>query len=109
MKGITRCLCVAAMLLGLASDFIKSGADTENPGPPPPCLPGAPVITMEGMSDMLMEKYGERKIWTGSMAGRAFWSLYRHGESGWTITMTFPNGITCLVAFGQESVILPLD
>lgn len=60
-----------------------------------------------GNRDMVVErlatKYGESRQSIGmAPAGRVV-EVYASDETGtWTITVTMPNGITCLVASGQS-------
>jgi hypothetical protein len=50
----------------------------------------------------LAEKYNETRQSIGIAANNAVMELFASEESGsWTITVTLPNGMTCLVASGQ--------
>ncbi|WP_457774734.1 hypothetical protein [Phycobium rhodophyticola] len=50
----------------------------------------------------LAEKYKETRQSMGLGANNAVVEVFASAESGtWTITVTMPNGVTCLVASGQ--------
>lgn len=52
--------------------------------------------------DRLAERYGETRQSIGLGANNAVVEVFASHESGsWTITVTMPNGLTCLVASGQ--------
>ncbi|NOD34972.1 MULTISPECIES: hypothetical protein [unclassified Ruegeria] len=56
----------------------------------------------EDVLKRLHEIYGEERRGFGLARQGAVMELFASGESGsWTITVTLPNGITCLVASGQ--------
>ncbi len=60
------------------------------------CAPREDVLTR------LHETYGETRRGLGLARQGAVMELFASGESGsWTITVTLPNGITCLVTSGQ--------
>lgn len=60
------------------------------------CAPRAQV------SERLAERYGETRQSIGLGANNAVVEVWASTETGtWTITVTMPNGITCLVASGQ--------
>ena len=60
------------------------------------CAPRAQVI------DRLATKYGETRQSIGLGANNGVMELFASDASGsWTITVTMPNGLTCLVASGQ--------
>ncbi|PIE11602.1 MAG: hypothetical protein CSA70_10955 [Rhodobacterales bacterium] len=51
----------------------------------------------------LAESYGETRQSIGLGANNAVVEVFASNESGtWTITVTMPNGMTCLVASGQS-------
>lgn len=53
--------------------------------------------------DRLSDKYGETRQSMGLGAQGAVVEVFASGETGtWTITVTTPNGLTCLVASGQS-------
>ena len=53
--------------------------------------------------ERLTTKYGERRQSIGmAPKGRVIEVFASHETGTWTITMTMPNGITCLVASGQS-------
>ena len=69
---------------------------------PPQCAPRAAVVAQ------LAQKYLETRRSIGITGNGMVMEVYASAESGtWTITMTTPQGLTCLVASGQgfESVV----
>lgn len=61
------------------------------------CGPRAVVV------ERLAEGYGESRQSIGLGANNAVVEVYASPETGsWTITVTQPNGVTCLVASGQQ-------
>lgn len=61
------------------------------------CAPRATVL------ERLAEKYGETRHGIGLVQQGSVMELFASGETGtWTITVTMPNGLTCLVASGQS-------
>jgi hypothetical protein len=56
----------------------------------------------ETVVDRLANTYGETRRSMGLGANNAVVEVFASHDSGsWTITVTLPNGITCLVASGQ--------
>ncbi|NOC84866.1 MULTISPECIES: hypothetical protein [Ruegeria] len=56
----------------------------------------------EAVLERLHEAYGETRRGLGLARKGAVMELFASNETGsWTITVTLPNGITCLVASGQ--------
>lgn len=52
--------------------------------------------------DRLADRYGETRQSIGIGAQGAVMEVFASSETGtWTITVTMPNGITCLVASGE--------
>lgn len=49
----------------------------------------------------LAESYGETRRSIGLGANNAVVEVFASASGSWTITVTFPNGSTCLVASGQ--------
>ena len=55
----------------------------------------------------LTEKYGESRQGVGLAHNRALMELFASSETGsWTITVTTPDGKTCLVATGQNFAVV---
>jgi hypothetical protein len=78
----------AAAALFVASDAL---AQTGN------CAPRDAVV------ERLAEGYGESRQSMGLGANNAVVEVFASPETGtWTITVTTPNGLTCLVASGQS-------
>ena len=66
-----------------------------------------PVIaaanSRDAVVDRLAEGYGETRQSMGLGANNAVIEVFASAETGtWTITVTTPNGLTCLVASGQS-------
>ncbi len=56
----------------------------------------------ESVVDRLASKYGESRQSIGLGSNNAVVEVFASTETGtWTITVTMPNGLTCLVAAGQ--------
>lgn len=56
----------------------------------------------EAIVDRLAASYGETRQSMGLGANNAVVEVFASSETGtWTITVTTPNGMTCLVASGQ--------
>lgn len=50
----------------------------------------------------LSERYGETRRGMGIAANNSVMEMFAAADTGtWTITVTMPNGMTCLVASGQ--------
>ena len=57
----------------------------------------------ESVVDRLAEGYGESRQSMGLGANNSVVEVFASDETGtWTITVTSPNGVTCLVASGQS-------
>jgi hypothetical protein len=57
----------------------------------------------EAVVDRLAEGYGETRKSMGLGANNSVVEVFASEETGtWTITVTTPNGLTCLVASGQS-------
>lgn len=73
------------------------------------CLPALPAMAQSGecapretVVQRLAEAYGETRQSVGLWASNAVVEVFASDASGsWTITVTGPDGITCLVAAGQ--------
>lgn len=77
----------AAILLATTTDVAAQGRN---------CAPRDAVVTR------LAEGYGETRQSMGLGANNAVIEVFASSETGsWTITVTQPNGVTCLVASGQ--------
>jgi hypothetical protein len=75
-------------------------------GPAYPQAPGACAMRQH-VIDRLASAYGETRQSIGLGANNQVVEVFASTETGtWTITVTTPNGLTCLVASGQayESV-----
>ena len=78
----------AALLLATTTDVAAQGRN---------CGPREAVVTR------LAEGYGEVRQSVGIGSNNAVVEVFASAETGsWTITVTAPGGMTCLVAAGQE-------
>lgn len=81
----------AATALYIASTFDAAAQNARN------CAPRDAVVSR------LAEGYGETRQSMGLGANNAVVEVFASEETGtWTITITSPNGMTCLVASGQS-------
>lgn len=79
----------AALFIASTSDVMAQSARH--------CAPREAVV------DRLAEGYGETRQSMGLGANNAVVEVFASDETGtWTITVTTPNGVTCLVASGQS-------
>lgn len=59
--------------------------------------------TREAVSALLAERYGETRRSMGIAGQSAVMELYASDETGtWSITMTLPDGVMCLMASGSN-------
>ncbi len=91
---MTRTLIIAVYLLGITAAFILTTT-------------AAQAQTVCGkradMVEQTAEKYGETRHGGGMVGNQAIIELYVSDETGtWTIFQTTPNGVTCLVAAGDN-------
>ncbi len=85
---------IKALVAGLGLIAMTSGAATAQNARN--CAPRDAVV------ERLAEKYGESRQSMGLGANNAVVEIFASNESGtWTITVTSPSGMTCLVASGQ--------
>ncbi len=70
----------------------------------PPCGPRADVVAQ------LAERYQETRRGLGMTANAAVLEVFASEGGTWTVTVTLPGGMTCLLASGQawEAVSEPL-
>lgn len=84
------CALTAATGIYLASTGIAASQNARNCGP------------REIVVDRLAQGYGETRQSMGLGANNSVIEVFASDDSGtWTITVTSPNGVTCLVASGQ--------
>ncbi len=92
---MTRALIIAiACLLALMLATIEAARPAyANPN----CADRAFVLTQ------LAQKYGETRRGMGLAANSTVMELFASAENGtWTVTVTMPDGMTCLVASGDR-------
>lgn len=95
MKRETKLLKASAMAAGVALFANVATTATAQQGSRN-CGPREMVI------ERLAEGYGETRQSMGLGANNAVIEVFASSETGtWTITVTRPNGLTCLVASGQ--------
>lgn len=83
---LTATLGISALLLAATQAHAQRGN----------CAPRDRVLTQ------LTEKYGEARQGMGLAANNSVVEVFASAETGtWTITVTNPAGVTCLVASGQ--------
>ncbi len=71
--------------------------NAQNRAPGQNCAPRPAVL------EQLAEKYGETRQSIGLAAQGSVVEVFASHDTGsWTITVTMPNGLTCLVASGQS-------
>ncbi|MEM1238001.1 MAG: hypothetical protein AAGI10_13610 [Pseudomonadota bacterium] len=64
---------------------------------------GANCAARDTVVERLASKYGESRQSVGMAANQSLVEVYANEDSGsWTITVTLPNGTTCLVASGSS-------
>jgi hypothetical protein len=73
----------------------------------PPLLAATPAVALQcGKRDAitiaLAERYGESRRALGLAQNGVLMELYAAQSGSWTITITRPDGITCLVAAGEN-------
>ncbi len=82
-------LAISLATIGFATSSAAQGARN--------CGPRTAVV------DRLADGYGETRQSIGLGTNNAVVEVFASHESGtWTITVTTPNGLTCLVASGQS-------
>ncbi len=94
MTRIKTMMTMGALAAAAALNMVTAGAaiaqQTRNCGP------------REIVVNRLADGYGETRQSMGLGANNAVIEVFASDESGtWTITVTTPNGMTCLVASGQ--------
>jgi hypothetical protein len=82
-----------ALSLGFAGLILWTDSAAANP----PCAPRADVVAHLG------QKYSETRRSMGLAANSTVMEVFASEATGtWTITVTTPQGITCLIASGQS-------
>jgi hypothetical protein len=71
--------------------------------PASPSLAGARCAARDKVVQTLADRYGETRQSVGLAPNSAMMEVYASAETGtWTITVTMPDGMTCLVASGEH-------
>ena len=96
-KGITMKLILCVLLIGVSLIWTGiSKADAQTARSPQNCGPRDAVLKR------LAKSYGEVQQSQGLDANNAIIEVFASSSKGsWTITVTMPTGLTCLVASGQ--------
>lgn len=95
MKRKSKILHLTALTAG-AAIYLASTADAF-------AQQGRNCAPRDSVVDRLAEGYGESRKSIGLGANNAVVEVFASDETGtWTITVTTPNGLTCLVASGQS-------
>lgn len=90
MKKLTKSLIAGTVLSVFAANAGLAQQSSRN------CAPREAVV------DRLADGYGESRQSMGLGANNQVVEIFASSETGtWTITVTMPNGLTCLVASGQ--------
>ncbi|MEM8591919.1 MAG: hypothetical protein AAGF13_05275 [Pseudomonadota bacterium] len=64
---------------------------------------GANCAQRDMVIERLTSRYGESRQSVGVAANQSLVEVYANADTGsWSITVTLPNGTTCLVASGQS-------
>lgn len=88
MKNLTKGLAALALALSVASPVTSETRQA--------CAERTKVI------ERLAEKYGETRQAMGLHQNNGVLEVYASEETGtWTILVTMPNGLSCLIAAGQ--------
>lgn len=83
-----------ALSLGLGAALVTAGSALAQP---------RNCADRESVVERLAEGYGESRQSIGIGANNSVVEVFASTETGtWTITVTMPNGMTCLVASGQS-------
>lgn len=70
--------------------------------PATPAQPGPPCALRAQVVERLGGMFGETRRAMGLGANNAVVEVFANADNGsWSITVTMPNGLTCLVASGQ--------
>lgn len=84
------------MLFALSLGFAGVILATQSGWAAPQCAP------RDGVVAALTQKYGETRRGIGIAGAQQVMELFASAQTGsWTITVTLPDGTTCLVATGQ--------
>ena len=60
------------------------------------------------VSDNLKNAYAEAPVSMGVTTGGGIIEIFASDEGSWTMVITQPNGVSCLIAVGQDWEILPM-
>lgn len=95
MKRTSKILHLCALTAG-AAIYLATATDVL-------AQQGRNCAPREAVVDRLAQGYGESRKSMGLGANNAVVEVFASDETGtWTITVTTPNGLTCLVASGQS-------
>lgn len=95
MKRTSKILHLCALTAG-AAIYLATATDAL-------AQQGRNCAPRDSVVDRLAQGYGESRKSMGLGANNAVVEVFASDETGtWTITVTTPNGLTCLVASGQS-------
>ncbi|WP_092857131.1 hypothetical protein [Albimonas pacifica] len=99
-RGASRLVLALTAALGWAAPGLSGGpALAQAPVP----VQGATCGARAEVVSRLKAKYGETRRGYGLQRGQAVVEIYASSETGsWTIIMSMPNGLACLVAAGEN-------
>ena len=94
---MTKRIAAAAAAL-IACAVLSSTAAAQAAGANPPCSPRQAII------DRLANKYAETSVAIGMASNGGVLEVLAANEEGssWTIIVTMPNGMSCLLAAGKN-------
>ena len=94
---MTKRIAAAAAAL-IACAVLSSTAAAQAAGANPPCSPRQAII------DRLANKYAETSVAIGMASNGGVLEVLAANEDGgsWTIIVTMPNGMSCLLAAGKN-------
>lgn len=88
---------MSKLLFALSLGFAAVILATQQARAAPQCADRPQVL------ETLAQKYGETRRSMGMAADQTVMELFASAETGsWTLTVTLPSGMTCLVAAGQN-------
>jgi len=70
-------------------------------------LAEAQCASHEEVANILLKEYGETVSFMGIAQDGNLMEMYTSEKGTWTLTVTLPSGLTCLVAGGEQFQTLP--
>ncbi|MEM1314660.1 MAG: hypothetical protein AAGI51_08910 [Pseudomonadota bacterium] len=100
----------ARLAAALLAGILCAAALVPSPAPAQDRMPGGPAVCgkREAMVQRLETQFGETRQGFGLQRGSSIVEVFASSESGsWTILVTQPTGMTCMVAAGQNWAATP--